>query len=117
MGSRPLPNFSQDMAIFKSIKFQGTARLGRLAVARDLRIGSKRGVGFLDRLLGGQGLISRLPSKSSCANGRGLTRRDQLFIARVAPTIADILIADGCFLTDAYSFALRPDALTHRHRA
>jgi succinoglycan biosynthesis protein ExoO len=110
MESRPLPNFSQDMAIFKSIKFQGKARLGRRAVAPELRIASKRWVGLLDRFLGRQGLISLPLSKSSHANGRGLTRRDQLFIARVAPTIADILIADCCFLTDAYSFALRPDA-------
>jgi succinoglycan biosynthesis protein ExoO len=41
-----------------------------------------------------------------------LTRDDQLFIAEHAPRIGDALIADYCFLTECFPYALRPDAKT-----
>jgi succinoglycan biosynthesis protein ExoO len=41
-----------------------------------------------------------------------LSRHDQLFIARHAPIPGDFLIADYCFLTECFPFALRPEAET-----
>jgi succinoglycan biosynthesis protein ExoO len=110
-GRWPFLKFSEDMTIFKSIKFQGTVRLGRYVVARNPRIAVKSVLGLLDRLLFRQGLISfPLSSPSPKAIGQALNRQDQLFIAREAPSIADVLIVDDCSLTDAYPYALRPDA-------
>jgi glycosyltransferase involved in cell wall biosynthesis len=111
MGRWPFLKFSEDMTIFKSIKCRGTVRLGRYVVARDPRIALKSVLGLLDRFLYRKGLIPRpLSNPAPYAIGQALTRQDQLFIAREAPSIADVLIADYCFLTDAYPFALRPDA-------
>jgi succinoglycan biosynthesis protein ExoO len=104
----PFLKFSSDMAIFKSIKVEGTARLGRYLIARDPRIVLRC---FMDRFLCRKGLISRPPSNPSpYAVGQALTRADQLFVAREAPSIAEVLIADYCSLTDAFPYALRPDA-------
>ena len=111
MGRWPFLKFSEDMTIFKSIKWRGTVRLGRYVIARDPRIALKGMLGLLDRFLYRRGLISRpLSSSAPYAIGQPLTRQDQLFIAQEAPSIADVLIADYCFLTDAYPYALRPDA-------
>jgi glycosyltransferase involved in cell wall biosynthesis len=111
MGRWPFLKFSEDMTIFKSIKFRDTVRLGRHVVARDPRIALKSVLGVLDRFLYRKGLTScPLSSPAPYVIGQALTRQDQLFVAREAPSIADVLIADHCFLTDAYPYALRPDA-------
>jgi succinoglycan biosynthesis protein ExoO len=100
-----------DMTIFGSIRFRGTLRIGRYVVACDPRIGLKNVLGRWGRVLYRRGLIARpLFSPAPYATGQPLTREDQLFIARECPLIADVLIADYCFLTEAYPYALRPDA-------
>jgi succinoglycan biosynthesis protein ExoO len=111
LGRWPFLKFSKDMAIFKSITVRGTVRLGSYVIAYDPRIAVKGLLGVLDRLLYRRGLIARPLSKPApYAIGQPLTRNDRLFIARHAPSIADVLIADYCFLTDAFPYALRPDA-------
>lgn len=111
MGRWPFLKLSDDMKIFASIKCRGTVRVGRYVVAGDPRIFLKSAVGVLDRLLYRAGLISRPFSKPApYAIARPLTRNDQKFIARLTPSIGDTLIADYCFLTEAYPYTLRPDA-------
>jgi succinoglycan biosynthesis protein ExoO len=111
MGRWPILKFSHDMAVFKSIRIRGTIRFGRYVLACDPRIAAKGVLGVFDRLLYRTGLISRpLFLAAPYAIAQALTRSDQLFVARAAPSLADILIADYCFLTEAYPFALRPDA-------
>jgi succinoglycan biosynthesis protein ExoO len=111
MGRWPFLKLSDDMAIFKSIKLRGTVRIGRYVIARDPKVFLKSALGVLDRFLYRKGVIARRLSKPApYAIAQPLTRKDQLFIARQAPAIADVMIADYCFLTDAYHYALRPDA-------
>jgi glycosyltransferase involved in cell wall biosynthesis len=111
MGRWPFLKLSEDMALFKSIKFRGTVRIGRYIVGCDPRIAVRGLLGVLDRFLYRRGLLARPLSKPApYAIAQPLTRKDQVFIARQAPSIADTLIADYCFLTDAYPYALRPDA-------
>ena len=110
MGRWPLLKLSEEMTIFKSIKIRGTVRLGRRVIARDPRIALRSVQGLLERFLYRKALTSSSCNPAHCAMGQALTRQDQLFIAREAPSIADVLIADHCFLTDAYPYALRPDA-------
>ena len=99
------------MAIFRSIRFRGTVRIGRYIVACDPRIAVKSAMGVVDRFLYRKGLTARpIFSPAPYAIAQPLARKDQLFIAQVAPPVGDVLIADYCFLTDAYPYALRPDA-------
>jgi succinoglycan biosynthesis protein ExoO len=111
MGRLPFLKLSDDMAIFSSIRFRGTVRIGRYIVACDPRIAVKSALGVVDRLLYRKGVTARLMSSPApYAIAQPLTRKDQLFIAQAAPSVGDVLIADYCFLTDAYPYALRPDA-------
>ena len=111
MGRLPFLKLSDDMAFFRSIRFRGTVRIGRYVVARDPRIAVKSALGVVDRFLYRRGLTGRpIFSPAPYAIAQPLTRKDQLFIAHVAPPVGDVLIADYCFLTDAYPYALRPNA-------
>ena len=111
MGRWPFLKLSNDMAIFTSIKCRGTVRLGRYVIACNPNILLRSALALLDRFLYRNGLIARpLSRPAPYAIAQPLTRKDQLFVARQAPSIADALIADYCFLTEAYPFALRPDA-------
>lgn len=111
MGRWPFLKLSADMDVFKTIKIRGTFRAGRYVIARDPRLAIKASVAVLDRLLLRSGLFSRpLSQPAPYAIAQRMTRQDQLFVAREAPSIADVQIADYCFLTDAFPYALRPDA-------
>jgi succinoglycan biosynthesis protein ExoO len=111
MGRLPFLRLSEEMAIFRSIRFRGTVRIGRYIVACDPRIAAKSAMGVVDRFLYRRGLTARpMFSPAPYAIAQPLARKDQLFIAQVAPAVGDVLIADYCFLTDAFPYALRPDA-------
>jgi glycosyltransferase involved in cell wall biosynthesis len=111
MGRWPFMKLSEDMDVFKTIRFRGTVRFGRYIVALDLRIAAKSVLGVLNRILYRSGMVSRpLFRPAPYAIAQALTRQDKLFIAREAPLIADAEIADYCFLTEAYPYTLRPDA-------
>jgi glycosyltransferase involved in cell wall biosynthesis len=95
--------------IFKSIKIQGAVRCGNYVVPcgqQTMRIL----LDLLDRLFFRKRLVSPTSDPGSTKNGQALLRRDQLFIAREAPMIADVVIADEGVLEDAFPYALRPDA-------
>jgi succinoglycan biosynthesis protein ExoO len=111
MGRLPFLKLSDDMAIFSSIRIRSTVRIGRYIIACDPRIAVKSAMGVVDRLLYRKGVIARPIFKPApYAIAQPLNRKDQLFIAQVAPPVGDVLIADYCFLTDAFPYALRPDA-------
>lgn len=111
MGRLPFLKLSDDMAIFSSIRFRSTVRIGRYIIAGDPRIAMKSALGVVDRFLYRKGVIARpIFSSAPYAIAQPLNRKDQLFIAQVAPPVGDVLIADYCFLTDAFPYALRPDA-------
>ena len=69
--------------------------------------------GIVDKLVLNAGLSVRpLSRRAPYGSSQALTRQDQLYLARHVPGIADIIIADYCFLTETFPYALRPDALT-----
>lgn len=111
MGRLPFLKLSDDMAIFSSIRIRSTVRIGRYVIACDPRIAVKSAMGVVDRFLYRKGVTARpMFSPAPYAIAQPLNRKDQLFIAQVAPPVGDVLIADYCFLTDAFPYALRPDA-------
>jgi glycosyltransferase involved in cell wall biosynthesis len=111
LGRWPILKLSNDMAVFKSIKFRGTLRIGRFIIGLDPGVAIKGLLGLLDRVLYRTGILSRQISRPApYAIALALTRKDQLFIAKEAPAIADIQFADYCFLTEAFPYALRADA-------
>jgi len=111
MGRWPFLKLSVDMDVFKTIKVRGTFRAGRYVIAHDPRLAIRATIAVLERLLLRSGIVSRPFSRPApYAIAQPMTREDQLFVAREAPPISDVQIADYCFLTDAYPYALRPDA-------
>jgi succinoglycan biosynthesis protein ExoO len=111
MGRWPFLKLSADMDVFKTIKVRGTFRAGRYVIAHDPRLAIRASIAILDRLLLRSGIVSRAFSRPApYAIAQPMTREDQLFVAREAPSISDVQIADYCFLTEAYPYALRPDA-------
>ena len=113
LGRWPYLKLSNDMLIFRTIRVRGTWRYGRRLVSIDLCRIFQGGIAFLDTLLLNFGLTKQLYfRRAPYSVAESLTRADQLFIARHAPAIGDFLIADYCFLTDAFPYALRPDAKT-----
>ena len=88
------------MAIFRSIRFRGTVRIGRYIVACDPRIAVKSAMGVVDRFLYRKGLTARpIFSPAPYAIAQPLARKDQLFIAQVAPPVGDVLDR-GLLLSD-----------------
>jgi glycosyltransferase involved in cell wall biosynthesis len=113
LGSWPYLRLSGDMSIFKTIRVRGTWRCGRYLVSLDLRRIFRGGIAFLDKLLLNLGMTKKLYfRRAPYSVAESLTRADQLFIAQHGRAIGDFLIADYCFLTDAFPYALRPDAKT-----
>jgi glycosyltransferase involved in cell wall biosynthesis len=111
LGRWPVMKLSKDMLSFKTIKFRGTLRIGSYIIGLDPRIAIRGLLGVLDLILYRAGIISRQFFRPApYAVAQQLTREDQIFIAKRAPAIAEIQIADYCFLTEAYPYALRPDA-------
>ncbi|MET0219398.1 MAG: glycosyltransferase [Tardiphaga sp.] len=111
MGRWPFLKLAADMDVFRTIKVRGTFRAGRYVIAHDPRLAIRASIAILDRLLLRSGIVSRSFSRPApYAIAQPLTREDQLFVAREAPPISDVQIADYCFLTEAYPYALRPDA-------
>ena len=58
-GDLPFLRLSDDMAIFRSIRFRGTVRIGRYIVACDPRIAVKSAMGVVDRFLYRKGVTAR----------------------------------------------------------
>jgi glycosyltransferase involved in cell wall biosynthesis len=105
----PFPKSSDSGTIFKSIKVQAAVRNGRYVLPCGQRM-IRILLDLLDRFLFCNRWVSPTTNPVSYKNGEALSRQDQLFIAREAPMTADVVIADDCFLADAFPYALRPDA-------
>lgn len=113
LGRWPYLTLSDDLSIFKTIRIRGTWRLGRRLVSADPRRFVQGAIALCDKTLLKIGLTKRAHSRRARYSiAQPLTRRDQLFIAKHAHELSDFLIADYCFLTEAFPYALRPDAGT-----
>lgn len=113
LGRWPYLRLLADVSIFRSYRVRGAWRLGRFMISADPHRFIRAALGILDRTLLKAGVIKYPRSKRDPYSvAEPLTRKDQLFIARHAPAIGDFLIADYCFLTECFPYALRPDART-----
>ena len=113
LGRWPYLALRNEMSVFSTIHVRGTCRIGRHLVAVDPRRYVQGLIAVAEKLMLRAGLIARpVLRPAPYANAEPLTRKDQLFIAKHVPKVGDVLIADYCFLTGAFPYALRPDATT-----
>jgi succinoglycan biosynthesis protein ExoO len=113
LGRWPYLRLLDDLSIFRYYRVRGTWRRGRILISLDPRRFIRGGLGLLDQVLVRTGMTTRHYFKRDPYSiAQPLTREDQLFIARHVPRIGDFLIADYCFLTECFPYALRPDART-----
>jgi succinoglycan biosynthesis protein ExoO len=113
LGRWPFIALRSEMAVFKTIRVRGTVRIGRFLVSMKARACAQAMLAVAEAGLLRLGVLSYPVLKPAAyAIASPLTREDQLFLAKHVPRIGDILIADYCFLTDAFPYALRPDAKT-----
>lgn len=111
LGRWPYLKLSDDLAFLRSVRIRGTWRVGRFVISADPQRFVRGVLALVDVVLLRLGLSSKPNFKRDPYSiGLPLTRRDQLYLARYAPHLADFVIADYCFLTDAIPYALRPDA-------
>ncbi len=100
-----------EMGVFDSIRIRGSVRLGRLLVALDPTVAWRAAIALLDR-----GLRHLRPDgrpigrPAPYAIAVPLSSRDKAFIARYAPPLADVVLLDYAFLTEAIAHVGRPDA-------
>src|SRR5205807_5150488 len=81
LGRWPILKLADDMAVFKTIRFRGTLRVGRYIVGFDPRVAIKGMLGLIDRVLYRTGIFSRQLSRPApYAIAQPLTREDQPFI-------------------------------------
>lgn len=108
-GRWPVLPLRPEMAGFASIAMRGGWKLGNMLVARDPRVHLKAAAAVLDAGLRRFGLgLGRLAARAPYAVALPWCREDQLFVAAHAPRLADAVLVDYCFLTDAIPYALRP---------
>jgi succinoglycan biosynthesis protein ExoO len=113
LGRWPFMALRSEMAVFKTIRVRGTLRMGRFLIALRPTACAQALLAVAETGLLRLGVLSHpVLTPAAYAIASPLTREDQLFLAKYVPGIGDVLIADYCFLTDAFPYALRPDAKT-----
>jgi succinoglycan biosynthesis protein ExoO len=111
LGRWPYLLRSDALSVFKSYRVRGTWRFGRYLISTNPGRAVRAALAVMDKILLNWGVLARpMSSRAPYSIAQPLTREDQLFIARHAPRCADFLIADYCFLTEAFPYALRPHA-------
>jgi GT2 family glycosyltransferase/glycosyltransferase involved in cell wall biosynthesis len=113
LGRWPYLTLSSDMSVFRTLRIRGTWRGGRHLISSDPRLMIKGALALVDKFLVNRGWLSQPHFKRAPYSiAQPITREDQLYIARHAPAVGDLLIADYCFLTEALPYALRPNSTT-----
>jgi glycosyltransferase involved in cell wall biosynthesis len=113
LGRWPFIALRPEMAVFKTIRVRGTVRIGRFLISMKARSCAQAMLAVAEKGFLRLGLLSYPVLKPAAyAIALPLAREDQLFLAKYVPRIGDVLVADYCFLTDAFPYALRPDART-----
>jgi succinoglycan biosynthesis protein ExoO len=113
LGSWPFLRIQDDLAAFKTIRIRGTWRLGPYIVSANPKRFLQSAFAIADIISLKLGITRKSHFKRAPYSiAEQLTRRDQLYIARHAPKLCDFIVADYCFLTEAFPFALRPEAQT-----
>lgn len=107
----PFYALTNDMRVFASVSLRGAVRVGRWAVSLDPRVYLGAALYVVDRL-GLRLRLWRLPLSRPApyAVSVPLTRGDARFLSRVINGRASTLVADYCFLTEAFAAARSPGA-------
>ncbi len=114
MGRWPVLRLKSEMRVFAEIRIRGVWRLGPLIFARDPAVygrGLRAALAEALRRLGAPaGWLRARPSPYAPA--APWTDDDRLYVARVINGRADVLIADYAWQTEAFPYALCPNART-----
>lgn len=113
LGRWPYLSLRENTSVFRTVRVRGTWRIGRYLVSADPRRYWTGFLAMMEQLLLKMGIISRPMLRAApYAVAEPLTRADQLYIAKNVPKIGDALLADYCYLTQTFAYALRPQATT-----
>jgi glycosyltransferase involved in cell wall biosynthesis len=113
LGRWPYLKLRPEMKVFQTFRVRGTWRIGNYLVAKNPCNAVKAALATIEKALINAGILRRShlrPAPYSIAEP--LTRKDRLFLARHLPRLASYLIADYCFLTDSFPYALHPAVRT-----
>ncbi len=108
-GRLPVMIFGRDARVFKTVRVRGGLRLGNFVIAKNPRIFMVLAKGIAVRLLA-KANIRLVDKPAPYSVGAPWTPDDYLFVARHAPKVSNIILFDYAFQTDAFAYALRPDA-------
>lgn len=110
-GRMPFYALTDDMRVFASLSLRGAVRVGRWAVSVDPRVYLGAALYVADRLGLRLGLWRRpLSRPAPYSIPVPLTGGDARFLSRVVNGRASTLVADYCFLTEAFAATQSPDA-------
>lgn len=110
-GRMPFYALTDDMSVFASISLRGAVRVGRWAVSVDPRAYLGAALYVADRVGLRLGLWRQpLSRPAPYAVPVPLTRGDAHFLSRVVRGRASTLVADYCFLTEAFAATRSPGA-------
>ena len=104
---KPVFLLQGETSVFKTFRVRGAWRIGKWVISKNFRHLFWQGLAACQE----RGFSARpKPRQAPSSIATALTREDQLFIARNVPQPFDYLLADDWSLTDAFPYALRPDA-------
>lgn len=110
-GRMPFYALTADMAVFASISLRSAVRVGRWAISFDPRVYLGAALYLADRLGLRAGLWRRpLSRPAPYSVAVPLTAGDARFLSRVVNGLASTLVADYCFLTEAFAATRSPRA-------
>jgi succinoglycan biosynthesis protein ExoO len=110
-GRMPFYTLTNDMAVFASISLRGAVRFGRRVISLDPRVYMGAALYVFDRIGMRAGLWRRPLSRPAPYSVTApLTAGDARFLSRVVNGRASTLVADYCFLTEAFAATRSPRA-------
>lgn len=110
-GRMPFYALSEDMKVFSSVSLRGAAQVGRWVISLDPRTYLGAASYVADRLGMRLGLWRRpLSRPAPYSVAVPLTKGDKRFLSRVVNGRASTLVADYCFLTEAFAATRSPQA-------
>lgn len=110
-GRMPFYALTEDMKVFSSVSLRGAMQVGRWVISLDPRTYLGAALYVADRLGLRLGLWSRpLSRPAPYSVAAPLTKADRRFLSRVVSGRASMLVADYCFLTEAFAATRWPQA-------
>ena len=108
---RPILTLQTETSVFKTYRVRGAWHIGKWLICKNPWHLFRSCIATIKSILADRGLTSQWAARQALSSvAQPLTREDQLFLAQYIPRTAGYLIADCSYLTDAFPYALRPNA-------